>query len=871
MSAALKDIDEYKSNLSGDLVSAFDAVNRVLAVVEFLPNGEIYSANENFLNLLGFEKVEDLIGKHHRVLCEDDYVSSEVYKNFWADLRRGEPFVGDALYKGRNNKDKWVKCTYSPICDENGEVIKILSFARDITSEKEIVSELEGKMTAISKAQAVIEFNLDGTIIKANDNFLNTVGYSMDEIEGKHHRMFCVPDYINSFEYEEFWAKLRRGEFDTGEYKRIGNNGKEVWIQASYNPIFGHDGKPYKVVKFATDITESKLKNSEFEGKMNAISKAQAVIEFNLDGTIITANENFLKTLNYDLGEIEGNHHSMFCESEYSSSPEYKVFWESLRKGEFQSGEYKRLGKGGKEVWIQASYNPIFDSEGNPFKVVKFASDITSEKLRNAETEGKLNAISKAQAVIEFNLDGTIITANDNFLQTLGYDMSEIEGKHHRIFCEGNYSSSAEYAAFWDKLNRGEFDSGEYKRIAKGGREVWIQASYNPILDMDGRPFKVVKYASNITSEKLKAEAISKSQAVIEFDLDGNIKYANDNFLKTVGYSLDEIIGKHHRIFCDGDYVKTSEYENFWADLRKGNPNSGRFKRFDKDHNTIWLQATYNPNFDNMGVPCGVTKFGADISTQVEVEETVTKLSEEFTNNTRDISSKATDVATGAQALGATTEEMNASIEELTASINAIAENSKNTDAVAKSTHHEAETGAQAIAKAIESMDLISKSSEDISEIVKVISEIANQTNLLAFNAAIEAARAGEHGLGFSVVADEVRKLAERSSQATKEISKLINESVKRISQGSEISKQAGVAFGKIVEGVNKTTQAISEVSCAAEEQLVAAREISSAIQEVAEQTETSASASDSIASATRELSEGAVELKRTVDKFKVA
>ncbi|MGV3633530.1 MAG: methyl-accepting chemotaxis protein [Pseudorhodoplanes sp.] len=261
-------------------------------------------------------------------------------------------------------------------------------------------SEMASQIAAINRSQAVIEFTPDGHIVHANANFLNALGYSLDEIKGKHHSMFVEPSYRDSAEYRAFWQKLGRGEFDANQYKRIGKGGKEIWIQASYNPMLDRSGKVIGVIKFATDITAEKLRNADFEGQMAAVHKAQAVIEFKLDGTIVSANENFLNAVGYSLQEIQGQHHRMFCEPAYAQSQEYKMFWQKLGRGEFDAAQYKRIGKGGKEIWIQASYNPIFDASGRPFKVVKFASDITAmrtavEQTRDAVTAARNKDLSQ--------------------------------------------------------------------------------------------------------------------------------------------------------------------------------------------------------------------------------------------------------------------------------------------------------------------------------------------------------------------------------------------------------------------------------------------------------------------------------------------
>jgi methyl-accepting chemotaxis protein len=540
--------------------------------------------------------------------------------------------------------------------------------------------DAQAQIEAIGRSQAMIEFNLDGTIITANKNFLDALGYRLDEIQGKHHSMFVPADQRDSTEYKAFWAALNSGEYQAREFKRIAKGGREVWIEASYNPVLDGNGKTVMVAKIATDITEKKIRSMADASKIAAVGRAQAVVEFKLDGTIVTANENFCKALGYSLPEIEGKHHSMFIAEAERNGTAYRELWAKLNRGEYQAGEFKRIGKGGREVWILASYNPLLDENGKPFGVAKFATDVTAEKLKNADLAGQIAAIEKAQAVIEFNMDGTIVTANENFLGALGYSLAEIKGKHHSMFVEPSERDGNGYREFWAALNRGQYQAAEYKRIGKGGKEVYIQASYNPIMDLNGKPFKVVKYATDVTKQVL---------------------------------------------------------------VRMGN-------------------------------------------------ERVRGMME--------------SVAAGS-------EELNASVREISEAM------TKSRDTAMSAVDQVAAADAQA--------QRLTEAALAMSGIVELINNITGQINLLALNATIESARAGEAGRGFAVVASEVKSLANQAKQATDKI-------------GAEIGSLNGIsgdvvtALASIKTAINNVSEYVTSTAAAIEEQSTVTNEMSTSMQRAA-------------------------------------
>ncbi|ADZ90108.1 methyl-accepting chemotaxis protein [Marinomonas mediterranea] len=423
------------------------------------------------------------------------------------------------------------------------------------------------------------------------------------------------------------------------------------------------------------------------------------------------------------------------------------------------------------------------------FRSSNKAAENTNKKANQSDT-ALVQAMLRYCATIFFTPDGKILDANPLFLKAVGYELDEIVGKHHRIFCDAKETNSPKYSQFWTKLANGSHHEGCFLRKRKDGEEIWLEASYFPITE-DGVVTKVAKIATDVTENIKNSQtqeailtALDKSSAVVQFTPDGEILTANSNFVATLGYhSVDQLIGNHHRIFCFDEFY--DENPNFWRELGSGQFKSGLFKRRSQDGSIIWIEGTYNPITDDNGKVVKVVKFASDITERVEKQLEI---------------QKAAEVAHSTSVETAQVSERGADI--------------------LKETVLSSESIAQGTQKASELIEELNQQSEEISKIVTTIGAIADQTNLLALNAAIEAARAGEQGRGFAVVADEVRTLAARTSTSTEEITAMVDKNTSLVNNTRE-------SMQDVKDKVSSNAQRISEAEVIIDEILKGAEHVS--------------------------------------------
>lgn len=580
------------------------------------------------------------------------------------------------------------------------------------------VLEKISNMTSI-----VSEADKKGDITYCNERFSEVSQYSHEELMGAPHSLTRHPDMDKSV-FKELWSTIGRGETFRGKIKNLKKDGSPYYVDAVIAPVLGDDGKPRKYIGVRYDITESEIERQNSKGIIEAIDSAYAYIEFDASGNVLTANGNFLDTLDYQLDEIVGKHHSMFVDPEYANSSEYREFWEKLGRGENVSNSFKRIAKGGREVWIQAVYAPVRDEVGRVVKVIKIATDITSGKVVSMNNERQLEEANRNQAVIEFDNEGRILSANENFLKCTGYALPEIKGKHHSMFVDPSEVSSPEYAQFWNDLNSGKFQTADFRRIAKGGGEIWIRATYNPRFDASGKVNRVIKFATDITAEKASDENLKRTMKLVS------------EHSETLASAAEE------------------------------------------------LTATAQSMNDN---------------------------TEETARQSGVASSASEQVATNISMVATAAEEMSSSVHE-----------------IAKNASEAAKVGTSAVGVAASTNETVAKlgsSSVEIGEVIKVITSIAEQTNLLALNATIEAARAGEAGKGFAVVANEVKELAKQTAAATENISGKI-EAIQTDASG------AVSAIGEISEIIGRINEIQNEIASAVDEQSATTNEIARNVSE---------------------------------------
>ena len=542
---------------------------------------------------------------------------------------------------------------------------------------------------------------------------------------------------------------------------------------------------------------------------LSALLGAQPSIQFTPEGVILDANAKFLDFMGYKLDEIRGQHHEIFIDPAERDSEDYRSFWQSLAEGQPQTDEFKRVNKEGHVVWMQAVYVPVLSASGRVERVIKVAHDTTQTKQHDIDRESQLNAIAQSQAVIEFDLDGTIREANALFLDALGYRAEEVVGQHHRIFMQPDDAKRSEYAQFWTRLGGGQHHAGEFRRRHKKGHDVWIQASYTPIRNTDGEPYKVVKYATDITAMVAQRETVKllslvadeTDNAVLICDAQGRTEYANPGFSRLTGYSQEEIMGRKPGSVLQGRGTDASTVARIREMLHAGKPFYEEILNYEKDGTPHWVSLAVNPIHDAQGRLQRFVSVNANITTtKMRALEDATRLSAIRASSVTadwDDQGRLLDVSPMLMALLGedSLEAVRKQLESVASQVLA----GEVRKALLTDGSHIQETGLTSRqgrsvwlrASFNTTLDMdgglrrlvlyatdITNSKEMLQKIQTVVERInglAMQTNLLSLNAAIEAARAGEHGRGFSVVAAEVRTLSQRSADSAKEISDMLS------------------------------------------------------------------------------------------------
>ena len=673
------------------------------------------------------------------------------------------------------------------------------------------LATLKAERDALHAAQACIESNLDGKLLSANLPFCALLDYSAEQLQGQALPALLADDSESLAAFDRDWRALKQNGSANGDYQFKSHSGEIRWLRLSSITVADADGQPSHVISMAFDVTalrhELQDLATELKVRTDIMNVTSIVSEADKKGDILNCNDKFIAVSKYSREELIGHGHNTTRHPDMPKAV-FKEMWNTIGHGQIFRGIVKNRAKDGTPYYVDAVIAPIMGENGKPKKYLGVRYDITEQEVERQNARGVIGAIDESFGYIEFDLGGHVMSANSNFCTLMGYRSEEIVGKHHRMFVEAEFARADEYRQFWASLNDGKAQTAQFKRIAKSGKEVFIQATYAPVKDEMGRVSKIVKIATDVTPQKLYelevAEILRQTTEVMARVKDGNLTH--------------RIEGEHSGEFAtlkDAVNGSIAQLRDIVAKIRNG---------------------------------------ALSINTA-----------------TSEVSKGNTELSARTEEQASSLEETAASMEQMTSTVQQNADNSRQANQLAAAAREQAAAGGAVVSRAVEAMSAINQSSRQIADIIGVIDEIAFQTNLLALNAAVEAARAGEQGRGFAVVAAEVRNLAQRSASAAKEIKTLINDSVQKVAEGSKLVDESGATLGEIVSSVKKVSDIIAEIAVASAEQSTGIGQVNTAVSQMDQMTQQNAALVEEAAAASESMDEESRALIELMQFFNIS